>query len=565
MNLKQSRQRIYNIGIIFAFVLAINGVSAFYFLRIDLTQEKRYTLSPVSKETLRTLPDQVMVRVYLHGDLPLSFRKFAQNIRDQLNEFRVYGGSKLQYEFIDPYESGDERQIQATVEKLYKAGLQPTSVKMRDQKGGYSEKMIIPGAIVSYGNRDFSVNLLSNNPAFSGEENLNHSVQNLEYNLINAIRSVTQTRVEKIAFLEGHGEWDEYHTGDLMKALSNYFQVDRGQLRGNVEALQPYKCLIIAGPTQPFSEEDKFIIDQYIMQGGKVVWILDAVNVDRDSFAQGNAYATIAQLNLDDMLFRYGVRLNPALVQDIQCALIPLATGATTGQPKFVPTPWPYFPLLSGAYDHPVSRNLNLIKTEFCSYLDTLQVAGIHHTVLLRTSKYSRIIKVPTFVRLSEVKLGFREEEFKDSYLPIAVLLEGQFPSVFQNRMLTALKITGHYSFKPHSVPNKMLVIADADIIRNQVRQTPRGILISPLGYDSYTSQTFGNKDFLLNAIQYLTDESQIIMLRSRNIELRLLDKSKILEQSTRWKMFNTLTPLILVLMAGMLFQQWRKKKFARL
>ncbi|MGC8802868.1 MAG: gliding motility-associated ABC transporter substrate-binding protein GldG [Bacteroidales bacterium] len=563
MNLQKNRQRIYNIGLIFAFLLAINGVATFYFWRFDLTQEKRYTLSLLGKETLRNLPDQVMVRVYLHGDLPLSFRKFSQTIREQLDEFRVYGGNKLQYEFIDPYESGDDRQIQATVEKLYKAGLQPTNVKMKDKKGGYSEKMIIPGAIVSYGNREFPVNLLSNNPAFSGEENLNHSVQNLEYNLINAIRCVTQTRVEKIAFLEGHGEWDEYHTGDMMKALSNYFQVDRGELRGNIEALKPYKCLIIAGPTQPFSEEDKFIIDQYVMNGGKVVWLLDAVSLNRDSFARGNTYATIAQLNLDDMLFRYGVRLNPALVQDIQCALIPIASTAATEQPKFIPTPWPYFPLLSGSYDHPISRNLNLIRVEFCSYLDTLQVPGLKHAVLLRSSKYSRIKNVPAFVSLAEVKQGFQEEEFKNSYLPIAVLLEGQFPSVFQNRMLSALKITGKYIFKPQSVPNKMLVVADGDIIRNQVRQTPRGILISPLGYDSYTSQTFGNKEFLLNAIQYLTDENQIIALRSRNIELRLLDKSKMLEQSARWKIFNTLAPLILVLFTGVIVQQWRKRKFA--
>lgn len=563
MNLKKNGQRIYNIGLIFAFLLAINGVSVFYFWRFDLTQEKRYTLSPLSKETLRTLPDQVMVRVYLHGDLPLSFRKFSRTIREQLDEFRVYGGNKLQYEFIDPYESGDDRQIQATVEKLYKAGLQPTNVKMKDQKGGYSEKMVIPGAIVSYGNREFAVNLLSNNPAFSGEENLNHSVQNLEYNLINAIRSVTQTQVEKIAFLEGHGEWDEYHTGDMMKALSNYFQVDRGQLRGNIEALKPYKCLIIAGPTQPFSEEDKFIIDQYIMNGGKVVWLLDAVNLNRDSFARGNTYATLAQLNLDDMLFRYGVRLNPALVQDIQCALIPIASATTTNQPKFIPTPWPYFPLLSGSYDHPISRNLNLIRVEFCSYLDTLQVPNLKHTVLLRSSKYSRIKNIPAFVSLAEVKQDFQEEEFRSSYLPIAVLLEGKFPSVFQNRMLSALKITGNYIFRPLSVPNKMLVVADGDIIRNQVRQTPRGILISPLGYDSYTSQTFGNKDFLLNAIQYLTDESQIIALRSRNIELRLLDKSKIIEQAARWKMFNTLAPIILVMLTGAIVQQWRKRKFA--
>ncbi|MCX7986089.1 MAG: gliding motility-associated ABC transporter substrate-binding protein GldG [Bacteroidales bacterium] len=562
MKVGKKNKLLYHVGILIAFILVINGLASFYFVRFDLTQEKRYTLSQVSKETLQSLPDQVMVRIYLYGDLPLSFRKFSQTIREMLDEFRVYAGAKLQYEFIDPYESKDEKQIQANIEKLYRMGLQPTSVKMQDPKGGYSEKMVIPGAIVSYGNRDFAVNLLSNNPAFSGEENLNHSVQNLEYNLINAIRCVIQSKVEKVAFLEGHGEWDEYHTGDMMKALSNYFQVDRGRLKGDVNELKPYKCLIIAGPTLPFTEEDKFIIDQYIMGGGKVLWLLDAVSIDRDSFAQGNAYATIAQLNLDDMLFKYGVRLNPVLVQDIQCALIPIASGSTTGQAKFVPTPWPYFPLIAGAYDHPVSRNLNLIKLEFASYIDTLNVPNVHHTVLLKTSKYSRLKSVPSFVRLSEIRNGFAQEEFNNSYLPVAVLLEGVFPSVFQNRMLSALKITGNYTFRPHSNQNKMLVVADGDIIRNQVRQTQRGILITPLGFDSYTSQIFGNKDFLLNAVQYLTDEKNIIDLRSRNIELRLLDKAKILDQATKWKIINTLLPLVIIIFSGIVFFWWRNKKY---
>ncbi len=530
----------------------VNILASFYFIRVDLTQEKIYTLNSKTKELLKTLPNEVLVKVYLHGDLPLSFKKFSQTIREQLDEFRVYAGKKLQYEFIDPYENNNPKQIEAFITQLYQAGLQPTNVKMKDAKGGYSEKMIIPGAIVSFGNRDFAVNLLNNNPAFTGEENINYSIQNLEYNLINAIRCITNTQVEKIAFLEGHGEWDEYHTGDIMKALSNYFQIDRGQIHGNVKALDPYKCIIIAGPTSPLSEEDKFVIDQYIMKGGKVVWLIDAVSINRDSFVAGNTFAVPAQLNIDDMLFKYGIRINPVLIQDVQCAIIPIATNKMSNQPNFTPMPWLYFPLLIGNHNHPVSRNLNLIRTEFVNYIDTLHVNNINFTVLLQSSKNARLKNVPSFISLSEVKQQLSLTDFNSSNLPIAVLAEGIFPSVFQNRILTTLQIKGEYSFMPFSKPNKMIVIADGDIIRNNIRVTPRGILITPLGFDSYTSQTFGNKDFLLNAIQYLTDEKNIIELRSRNFALRLLDKTKIMENKLRWQLINTLLPVFLVLCGGL-------------
>jgi gliding-associated putative ABC transporter substrate-binding component GldG len=558
------KQNITDLIIALLIIIALNILSSFYFVRVDLTQEKRYTLSHTTRDILKKLPDQVIIKIYLHGDLPVSFKKYEQNIREMLDEFRIYARNKIQYEFIDPYENANEKQVEEVINQLYKAGLQPTNVKIRDKKGGYSEKIIVPGAIASFNNIDFPINLLSNNPGLLGEENLNNSAQNLEYNLINAIKCVTNNKIEKVAFIEGHGEFDEFHTGDMMKELSKYFQVDRGSINGNVNVLEPYKCIIIAGPTQPFSEADKFAIDQYIMKGGKVVWLIDPVSLNRDSFAQGNVFANIAPLNLDDQLFKYGLRINPVLVQDVQCSLIPVTSGMPGNQSKFIPTPWLYFPLLSGSLESPVSKNLNLIKSEFCSYIDTLSIPNIKATPLLKTSRYTRIKTVPCFIRLSEVKQTVPKEEFNHAFLPVAVLLEGKFPSVFQNRLLSAIDIKGNYTFRNLSIPTKMVVIADADIIRNEVRETPNGILISPLGFDKYTSQTYGNKDLLLNAINYLADDQNLIELRARFIELRLLDKNKLNDNLLYWQLINIVLPLLIVGIMGGIIYQIRKCRFER-
>ncbi len=561
-NLKQ--QHIKELLLIVGIVITINLVASVYFVRYDLTSEKRYTLSQTSKELLKSISDPILVKIYLHGDLPIAFKKFEQSIKETLEEFRIYAGNKIQYEFIDPYESNNQRQVDATIENLYKKGLQPTNVKIKDKKGGYSEKIVIPGAIISANNIDFPVNLLSNNPILSGEENLNNSLQNLEYNFINAIYCVTNKNVSKIAFIEGHGEWDEYHTGDIMRELANYFQVDRGVINGNIESLRPYKCIIIAGPQQNFSEEDKFVIDQYIMNGGKVIWLIDPVSINRDSLTQGNTFASLALLNLEDQLFKYGIRINPVLIQDLQCAIIPVSTGFPSNQSKFIPAPWVYYPLLSGSMNHPISRNLNLIRTEFCSYIDTLSVNEIKHTVLLTTSKFSKVKNVPAFVSLSEIKKQPNEQEFNLSYLPVAVLSEGVFQSVFQHRILSALHIKGHYTFKPQSINTKMIFIADADIIKNDVRETPQGILISKLGYDRYTNQTYGNKDFIVNAINYLTDDNNLVSLRSKFVQLRLLDKARLNDKLYFFQLLNIILPLILMAIAAIFIVYWRKHKFAK-
>ncbi len=565
MNRKDIRfQNLSNFGLLMAIIIVSCYIASFVFFRIDLTQEKRYTVSEVSKQVLKSVPDEVLIKIYLEGDLPTGFKRLNKSVHEILDEFRVYAGKNIQYQFIDPYENTDKNALRALIKDLYDKGLQPTNVKIKDQKGGYSEKLVIPGALISYNRLELPINLLSNNPGLSGEENLNNSIQGLEFTLINSIHCITKTKLEKIAFLEGQGELDQYQTGDIMRELANYYQVDRGQINGVVNSLKDYKCVVIAKPEKAFSEEDKFVLDQYAMNGGKILWFIDAVHLDADSIAKGKALASIQQLNIDDQLFKYGIRINPVLIEDVQCSLIPVNTSMNGPQPKFVPAPWLYFPLLSGSPLHPLSRNINLVKSEYCSYIDPLVANGkLKKTVLLQSSKFSRLHNVPDFVSLSEVKQQHQQSDFDKSFLPVSVLIEGKFPSVFENRMLSGLKLTGNFNFKKESVPTKMLVVADGDIIRNDIKQTAQGTMLSPLGLDKYTSQTFGNKEFVLNAVNYLAGEDGIMQLRTREVKLRLLDKPRLQEEKMKWQLINVAVPLVIVLILGIGITFWRKKKFA--
>jgi len=559
---KGKKENIFQLCLLILIIIFINIFISSTNLRLDLTQDKRYTLSPLTKEILKTLPDKVIIKVYLEGDLPLAFKKFNQAIKDFFDEIKNYSEKNLFIEFIDPYDR-PSNQIKPFFEQLYKQGLQPTNIKIKDKKGGYEEKIVIPGAMVSYSNIDFPVNLLTNNINLSGEENLNNSLQNLEFNFINAIKCVIKEKIDKIAFIEGHGEFDEYQTGSIMRELAYYFEVDRGQINGHSGILNPYKCVIIAGSSKNFSEEDKFVIDQYLMNGGKILWLLDETNINNDSIAQGNAFASINQHNLDDQLFKYGIRINPVLIRDIQCGLIPVSTSTGYSQNQILPAPWYYYPLLIGNSKHPISRNLSLIKSEYASYIDTLNIPELKHYILLHTSNLTNIRKIPSVISLNEIKTPLSKQEFNKAELPVAVLSEGIFTSVFQNRLLSAFKIKGNYSFKERSVPTKMITVADADIIRNDVRYTPNGIKIAPLGFDRLTSQTFANKDFLINAINYLTDEYNLINLRSRTIQLRLLNKELLFNKQTKYKVINFVLPILIIIFLGLVINFFRIKKFS--
>ena len=545
-------------------IIMLMFLSQIYFVRLDLTSEKRYTLSTVTKETLKNMPEMAFVKVYLDGDLPPEFVKMRNSIREMLDEFRVYAGERIQYQFVNPMEGKTPQARKNMMQELINKGLQVTNIQATDEEGGKSEKYIFPGAIITYKNTEVPLNLLQNNPGLSAEENLNNSMQLLEYKLISTLHTLASDTVKKIAFVEGHGEFDQYQTADISKELSLFFQVDRGKINGVAGCLDQYIAVIIAGPTQRFSEADKFVLDQYLMQGGKILFFVDGARISLDSLHESASVALINDVNLDDQLFRYGVRINPNLIQDIQCALIPVNT-AVEGQPaRFVPFPWYYFPLLLPKQDHPVTRTINLVRSEFASSIDTLAAAGLRKTILLTTSSFTKVSNLPNYVSLEQVREAPRKEEFNKQNLAVAVMVEGSFTSIFRNRMLEGLGIKGNYQFRPSGQAGAIVVVSDADIIRNDVRFDARGPLISPAGFDRYTGQIFGNREFVVNTLNYLTDASGIIQLRNKEFRLRVLDRNKVRNERIKWQLINTVVPSLIIALAGIIQHFLRKRKYGK-
>ena len=550
------------IGIVAIVLLAY--ISSIAHFRVDLTAEKRYTLDKATKEVLANLDDVVYIKVYLDGDLPLSFRRMKRELSELLDEFSVYGGRMLEFEFADPLASADKGERDALVRDLYDRGLEPTNIQERDSKGGSSQKAIFPGAIVSYKGKERVVNLLKNNPALSGEENINISVQGFEYSLVSTIMALLPNEKPKLAFVHGHDQLDELETGDIAQELVKQFEVHRVVLGGEVGGLNPYSVVVVAGPQKSIPEADKLVLDQYIMGGGKVLWVVDAVNVSIDSLSQGaTTLAFPNNHNLDDLLFKYGVRINPTLVQDMQCAIIPVNVGLQGQDSRFVPAPWVYYPLLNAPESNPITRNLNLIASRFASPIDTVGMnPDVHKQILLTTSPYSRTLNVPLFINLGHIEQSPLESDFNKSNLPIAVLLEGVFPSAFANRPLSMFNNGNAFNFHEQSMPTRMVVVSDADIIRNEVSRRPDGAYVTPLGYDRYSRQTYGNKEFIVNAINYLNDDKGLMNLRTREFKLRLLDKSKVLEQRVRWQVLNLILPSVLLLVFVSIWLIIRRKRF---
>ena len=543
-------------------------ISGSAFFRIDLTSEKRYTLSEPTKELLRSLDEIILVRVYLDGDLPTAFIQFRQSIRELLNEFRAYGGDRIQYDFINLYDVKDPEVRQRMINELYSKGLNVTNVMIRDKEGGKTDKIIFPGAVMSYSGYEIAVNLLKNNPAVSHEVNLNNSVQTLEYEFIRAMQSLTVTEIPMIAFIEGHGELDSLQTHSIMNELRNFFQVDRGYINGNLEALLDYKAIIIAQPTRPFNERDKFAIDQYMMRGGKVLFFLDPVISSADSLQTGMTFALANPVGIEDLLFRYGVRVEYNLAVDMQCNLVPVNVAPAGEQAQFRMMPWIYLPLLSGPQNHPVSKGLNYVKSEFASVLDTLANVphGVKKTALLVTSPNSNRMNVPLQIRMEEITKEPNPAFFSKSHQPVGLLLEGSFPSFYKNYPVPKGVYPPDVDIISGSEPAALFVSGDGDIIRNEVGYSGGRFVAEPLGYDKYSRQIFGNREFILNLVNYMTDNTGIMELRAREFKLRLLNQEILSDTGKRifWVLLNTVLPLIILVISGIGYNYYRKKKYAR-
>jgi len=562
------RKHLMQLGITLLLVVALSLLAEVKFFRIDLTSEKKYTLSQASRNLLRELEDVVYVKIYLDGELPAEFVNFRKSIRELMDEFRAYGGDKLQYQFINLYDEADESIRNRMIGDLYDRGLNVTNIQVRDDEGGSSSRMIFPGAIIAYGAYELPVNLLKNNPTLSHELNLNNSIQTLEYEFARAIHSLTMEEVPRLAFIEGHGELDSMQTHSLMDELKNFFQVDRGYINGNVEALLNYQALIIARPEYAFSEADKFAIDQYIMKGGRVLFFLDPVHPFADSLSAGTTVALARQVGLEDLLFKYGVRINYNLVADLQCNYVPVNTAPAGEQARFTMMPWVYHPLLAGPVAHPVSRGLNYVKSQFASSLDTLADGNtrLTKTVLLATSEASRKRDVPLYINMEEVTVQPDPAMYNAAHLPVGVLLEGKFKSFYTNYPVPEGVFPADWELISEGEASSVFVLTDGDIAANEVVYEQGAYRAQPLGYDRYTQQTFGNREFIMNVVNYMTDDIGLMELRSREFKLRLLNNELISQKSQllKWKLINTLLPLVLVLIAGLIIQLVRKRKYAR-
>jgi len=547
--------------LVIAGVVLINLISATYFFRIDLTAEKRYTLAPVTRNFLRNLDKEILVKIYLTGELNVGFAKLSKATKEMLDEIRYVSGSNLQYEMIDPNSNAD------AANTLKEFGLSAVPVFETAADGRKIQSRVYPYAVFMVDGYEAPVNLLENMPGLSGAENLNISMESLEYKMMDVLRRLMGEERTTVAFLEGHGELDELDVMDITDELSAYYQVDRGSLTDDPFILDAYKVLIVAKPQVPFSQKDKFVIDQYIMRGGRVLWLVDAVNVTLDSLRRSTQTVGLAtDLNISDMLFRYGVRINPVLLQDIQSAMIPINVSARGETPRLVPVPWLFNPLLNTAMHHPVTRHVNVVKSEFVSSIDTVGAqSGLLKEVLLSTGRYTREMSVPVFITLALVNEKPEREDFRSAYIPVAVSMDGVFQSAFTNRPVPPGINIKPSEIKQNSEPTRMIVVADGDIIRNEVRLKHSGSpQVVPLGFDEMSNQTFGNKQFILNAVNYLADDQGWMALRSRNYELRLLDRDKLASEINFWKTLNIVLPVILLLVAGLIIPFWRRKRFSK-
>ena len=573
-NIKRSNILQLCLGIII--IVLVNIISYYLFTRFDLTAEKRYSLSPATKKLVKSLNDVIFFKVYLEGDLPAGFRRLSNETKEMLDEFRAYN-NKIQYEFVDPSENPSEKDRNDAYRLLVERGLQPTDLRV-NKKGQSSQLIIFPGALVSYRGHEVPVQLLMTQLGQDPGLVLNNSIQALEYNLASAIQKLVQNPKPRIAFIEGQGELSEMETVDIQSALSEFYAVDRVTINQKINSLalrmkvdssndklvNKYTAIIIAKPATPFDEKDKYLIDQFIMRGGKVLWLIDPVFASMDSLEKYNSTMGIPlDVNLEDMLFAYGARFNTDLVLDIQALPIPVKTGQIGTQPKFEFFPWYFFPILTPLIHHPITNGLNTIKTEFVSSIDTVEGVPVKKTILLTTSAYSRVVNAPVLIDLEILRNEPDERMFNKGPQPVAVLLEGNFISNFQFRISPELAENKALDFHPGSLkPTKMVVVGDGDVIKNQF-DISQGYPL-PLGYDQYTRKTFGNKDFILNVMTYLCDDSGLMSVRSRELALRSLDVTKANKQRFFWQLFNTFVPLMLVLGFALVKFRIRRRKYVR-
>ena len=532
-------------------LILINTVLGRFYKRFDLTEDQRYTLSKTTKSILEKLDERVTVNVYLEGEFPSEFKRLQTETEQHLEELKSIN-ENIKFRFIDPLEQAED---------LIQQGLQPS--KLSVQEGGkVSEAIIFPWATVEYKDRRENINLLSAQSANSQEEQLQGAIQNLEYAFSDAFHKVSSDKQKSIVILKGNGELDDIYLVSFLRTLGQYYRLAPFTLdsvakspQETLKKLNSYDLAIVAKPTEKFSEKEKFALDQYVLNGGKSLWLIDNVVAELDSLMRNQqSLAFNRDLNITDLLFNYGVRLNFDLVKDMYSSTIRLASGRVGDRTQFQDFLWQYHPVVTPKNDHPIINNIEPINLRFANSIDTLK-NNISKTVLLQSSPLSKPIGVPSLISLDEVAKKPAPQDYNNGNKILGVLLEGAFKSAYANR----IKPFETELFKAESVPNKIIVIADGDIIANQVHQEQP----LELGVDKWTNMKYGNATFLLNAVNYLLDDSGLINLRSKTLKIQFLDKQKAFAEQTKWQLINLVFPLLLLALFGFLFWFFRKRKYS--
>lgn len=546
---------------VLSLLILINIVAGRIYLQADITNDKRYTLSENTRQLLRELDRGIGVDIFLAGNLPAGIQKLQYATTRMLEEFRRITGNRLRYTVVDPAEVKEPEEKKQLVQYLANRGIMPVNLNRTTEDERLQQQIIFPGLIVYDDSTEVSISLLQNVPGYGPDENISHSVEALEYELTKALRLVTRKEKKSVGFLTGHGELPYEEIADMARTLLYYYQVDIVSVDSLAADPERYKALIVAKPTLDFPERDKYILDQYVMRGGRLLWLVDEVDVNDEVLKERETcYAVYRPLNIEDMLFKYGVRINPDILLDGNCVLIPVITGMNGTTPQYSPGPWYYSPLLLPVKQNPVTAGVQPVRVDYANTIDT--VGGnsrLKKSVLLASSRYAASMKTPCPVTLSITEEKMTEDRFNKQYLPVAVMIEGQFQSLYRYNRRSENGLQG--PFRPESDYNRMIVISDGDMIRNKVHGVGENARMIPLGYDEYSGRMYGNKDFILNCINLLCDDEGWMQLRSRNINWYLLDKTRLKLDLRLWQLLNLAGPLLLVVVGGLLFRAIRRRK----
>ncbi|MBF4473366.1 gliding motility-associated ABC transporter substrate-binding protein GldG [Flavobacterium sp. HJJ] len=557
-NIKNAKSLLITIAAVFI----LNIISNFFFHRFDLTQDHRYTLSPTTLKIIKDVKAPLSIKVYLQGELPAEFKRLQLESKQLLEEFQAYN-SNIIVEFVDPLENKDESMDK--IKELYRKGLTPINITV-DDKGKQSQSMVFPWAIAVYNNKEVNIPLLKNIMGATTTQKVIGSVQHLEYSISDGINKISKDKQKKVAIIKGNGELQERHIAKfLMQVRESYFigpftldSVAKNP-EGTLKSLQNYDLAVIAKPTEAFTDEEKLVLDQFIIHGGKTLWLVEQVNAEMDSLYNptGATLAFPKDLNLNDMFFKYGVRINPDLVKDEQGSPIKLASGEQGSATQYQDFIWKFAPQVYPASKHPIVKNLGGIKFDFANAMDTLK-NGIKKTVLLQSSAYSKRIGTPVPISLNMVSEQTSTSDYLNKgNIPMAVLLEGNFHSMFENRVLPFEE----KSFVTKAKESKMIVVSDGDIIKNQLDKTGQPV---ELGYDQRSGNLYDNKDFMMNCVNYLLDDTGLINIRSKDVDLPLLDKEKVYENYTFTQFLTIGLPILILLLFGLGFTFLRKRKYSK-